>query len=170
MAAQWVVGSISDRFDRPMVLVVISIAIAAFSALIFISGQTTFVTMLLQMGLFGMMMFAVYPVSVARAHDIFGGQDAVAVSAGLLFSYSIGASLSPILASAVMTLIGTPMGLFAFWCLVNGGLAVATIYLRKREKIEIVPVEDQVAFVPMKSTSPVAMTLDPRADSESSIS
>jgi len=166
LAAQWVVGSISDRFDRTMVLGVISTAIAIFSALIFISRQTTFVTIFLQMGLFGMMMFAVYPVSVARAHDVFGGQDAVAVSAGLLFAYSIGASLSPIAASTIMTLSGTPLGLFAFWCLVNGGLAVATIYLRKREKIEIVPVEDQVAFVPMKSTSPVAMTLDPRADYE----
>ena len=166
LAAQWVVGSISDRFDRTMVLGVISTAIAIFSALIFISRQTTFVTIFLQMGLFGMMMFAVYPVSVARAHDVFGGQDAVAVSAGLLFAYSIGASLSPIAASTIMTLSGTPLGLFAFWCLVNGGLAVATIYLRKREKIEIVPVEDQVAFVPMKSTSPVAMTLDPRTDYE----
>ena len=165
LAAQWVVGSISDRFDRTLVLAVISMSVAGFSALIFIGGKTaSYTTMLLQMGLFGAMMFAVYPVSVARAHDVFGGQDAVAVSAGLLFAYSIGASLSPIAASAIMTLSGTPFGLFAFWCIVNGGLAVATVYLRKREKIEIVPVEDQVAFVPMKSTSPVAMTLDPRAD------
>ena len=164
LAAQWVVGSISDRFDRTLVLTVISLSIAGFSVLIFIRGETTYTTMLLQMGLFGAMMFAVYPVSVARAHDVFGGQDAVAVSAGLLFAYSIGASLSPITASAIMTLLGTPFGLFAFWCLVNGTLAVATVYLRKREKIEIVAVEDQVAFVPMKSSSPVAMTLDPRTD------
>jgi hypothetical protein len=114
------------------------------------------------------LMFAVYPVSVARAHDIFGGQDAVAVSAGLLFAYSIGANLSPILASGIMTLMGTPLGLFAFWCLVNSGLAGATLYLRKQEKIEIVPVAEQVAFLPMENTSPVAMTLDPRAEAEAS--
>ena len=168
LAAQWVVGSLSDRFDRTIVLVVVATSIAAFSVLMFINGSTAFVTMLLQMGLFGAMMFAVYPVSVARAHDIFGGQDAVAVSAGLLFAYSIGASLSPILASGLMALLETPFGLFAFWGLVNGGLAGATIYLRKREKIEIVPVEEQVAFAPMKSTSPVAMTLDPRTDATAS--
>ena len=103
---------------------------------------------------------------MARAHDIFGGKDAVAVSAGLLFAYSIGACVSPILASGVMTLLHTPFGLFAFWCLINGTFAVTTLYLRKQEKVEIVAVEDQVAFAPMKSTSPVALSLDPRNDPE----
>jgi hypothetical protein len=110
--------------------------------------------------------FAVYPVAVARAHDIFGGRDAVGVSAGLLFAYSVGACVSPTLASLIMTLTGTPFGLFAFWLLINGSLAVATLYLRKREKIVIVAVADQVAFVPMKNTSPVVMALDPRGETE----
>ena len=100
----------------------------------------------------------------ARAHDIFGGQEAVAVSAALLFAYSIGASLSPILASGVMTLLKTPFGLFAFWAIVNAALAGIALYLRKRGKIQIVPVEEQVAFVPMKSTTPVATALDPRTE------
>ncbi len=95
-----------------------------------------------------------------------GGQDVVAVSAGLLFAYSIGACVSPLLASGVMTLLDAPFGLFAFWCLVNGTFAVVTLYLRKQEKVEIVAVEDQVAFVPMKSTSPVVMSMDPRSDPE----
>jgi MFS family permease len=121
--------------------------------------------MAVMMGLLGALVFAVYPVSVARAHDIFGGADTVAVSAGLLFAYSIGASVSPVLASGVMTLLDSPFGLFAFWCLVNSTFAAVAIYLRQWEKIETVSVEDQVAFVPMKSTSPVAvMTLDPRND------
>ena len=164
LAAQWGVGALSDRFDRTLVLGVITTAIAGVSLLTFFYGSTAFAGLLVQMGCLGALMFTVYPVSVARAHDIFGGRDAVAVSAGLLFAYSVGASLSPILASGIMTLLGTPFGLFAFWCLVNGGLAVATLYLRRRERLLVVPVEEQVAVVPMKSTSPVAMTLDPRSD------
>jgi hypothetical protein len=31
------------------------------------------------------------------------------------FAYSIGASVSPLLASEVMTLLGAPFGLFTFW-------------------------------------------------------
>ena len=90
----------------------------------------------------------------------------MAVSAGLLFAYSIGASVSPVLASGMMALLDSPFGLFAFWFLINGAFAVVTLYLKKQEKVEIVAVEDQVAFVPMKSTSPVVMSLDPRSDLE----
>ncbi|MGA6927520.1 MAG: MFS transporter [Desulfosarcina sp.] len=166
LAAQWAVGSLSDRFDRTIVLSVIASGISVFSALMLINGETSFGGMAVGMGLFGALMFAVYPVSVARTHDIFGGRDAVAVSGGLLFAYSVGASVSPVLASTVMTLMNTPFGLFAFWCLVNGMFAVTTLYLRKLEKVEIVPVEDQVNFVPMRSSSQVVMAMDPRSDPE----
>ncbi len=166
LAAQWAVGTLSDRFDRTVVLTAIATAIAVVSAFMFVIGARSFGGMAAGMGTFGALMFAVYPVSVARAHDVFGGQDVVAVSAGLLFAYSIGASVSPLLASGVMTLLDSPFGLFAFWLLINGAFAVVILYLRKKEKVEIVAVEDQVAFVPMKSTSSVVMSLDPRTDPE----
>ena len=167
LAAQWAVGTLSDRFDRTAVLTAIATAIAVVSKFMFIIGARSFGGMAAGMGTFGALMFAVYPVAVARAHDIFGGQEAVAVSAGLLFAYSIGASVSPLLASGVMTLLDSPFGLFAFWLLINGAFAVITLYLRKMEKVEIVAVADQVAFVPMKSTSAVVMSMDPRNDPQS---
>jgi MFS family permease len=167
LAAQWAVGRVSDRFDRTVVLIVVAVAITIVSGFMFINQQASFFVLALEMGLFGALAFAVYPVAVARAHDIFGGKDAVAVSAGLLCAYSIGASISPVLASGMMTLLDTPFGLFAFWGLVNGSFAVVTLVLRKRERIDIVAVENQVAFVPMQGTSPVAMTLDPRSEPES---
>ncbi|WP_372682902.1 MFS transporter [Desulfosarcina sp.] len=166
LAAQWAVGTLSDRFDRTTVLTAIATAIAVVSTFMFILGARSFGGMAAGMGTFGALMFAIYPVAVARAHDIFGGQEAVAVSAGLLFAYSVGASVSPLLASGVMTLLDSPFGLFAFWLLINGAFAVITLYLRKMEKVEIVAVDDQVAFVPMKSTSSVVMSLDPRTDPE----
>jgi MFS family permease len=162
LSAQWVVGILSDRFDRTIVLVFVATAISMVSGFMFINGETSFGGMAVGMGLFGALVFAVYPVSVARAHDIFGGQDTVAVSAGLLFAYSVGASVSPVLASGVMTLLNTPFGLFAFWCLIHGTFAAISFYLRKQEMVMIVPVEDQVAFMTMKSTSPVVMAMDPR--------
>ncbi|HSO18401.1 MAG TPA: MFS transporter [Desulfosarcina sp.] len=162
LAAQWGVGKLSDRFDRTLVLFVTVSAVAGLSAVIVLGRPASFWGLALPMGLFGAMAFTVYPVAVARAHDVFGGRDAVAVSAGLLFAYSIGACASPTLASVIMTMIDSPFGLFAFWLLVNGGFALTTLYLRTREKIAVVPVADQVAFVPMKNTSPVVMALDPR--------
>ncbi len=166
LAAQWLVGTLSDRFDRTLVLSAVATAITGVSGILFINGEPTFGELSVEMGLFGILVFAVYPLSVARAHDIFGGQDAVAVSAGLLFAYSIGASISPLLASGAMALLGSPFGLFAFWGVISGTLTVLTLFLRKREKVERVPVEAQVPFIPMKSTSPVIMALDPRSDIE----
>ena len=166
LAAQWVVGALSDRLDRTLMLAGVAAAVAGVSILLFVLGKPAFVIVAAGMGLLGALAFSVYPISVARAHDIFGGKDAVAVSAGLLFAYSIGASASPIIAAAIMTVLDTPFGLFVFWSLVNGALALAVLYLRRRERIEIVPVDNQVPFVPMKSTSPVATAMDPRVETE----
>jgi len=163
LAAQWAVGSLSDRFDRTIVLSVVLTATAAVSAFMFVNREASLWVMTTKMALFGTLAFAVYPVSVARAHDVFAGRDAVPVSAGLLFAYSVGASLSPMLASSLMTLLKTPFGLFAYWTVINGIVAAAIFYCRKLETVERVPVEDQVAFMPMKSTSPVVMALDPRS-------
>ena len=166
LAAQWVVGILSDRFDRTVILTVTVTAIWAVSGLMFLKGNMSFGSMAVGMGVLGALVFAVYPTAVARAHDVFGGQDTVAVSTCLLLAYSIGSSVSPLLASAMMILLKTPFGLFAFWCFTNGSVAVLGLYLRTREKIESVPVTDQVAFMPMKSSSPVAMALDPRSDGQ----
>ena len=135
LAAQWLVGVLSDRFDRAIVLSAIAAALTAVSVVMLINGAPSFSKLAIEMGLFGALAFAVYPLSVARAHDMFGGQDILAASAGLLFAYSIGASLSPLLASGVMGLFHSPVGLFAFWALTGGALAVVVPYLGKREKL-----------------------------------
>jgi len=162
LAAQWIVGTLSDKFDRGLVLTIMVASIAVVTGFVFAKGGTSFSSMAIEMGIIGALIFAVYPLSVARAHDIYGGKDTVAVSAGLLFAYSIGASVSPILASAVITLLNNPFGLFAFWCTIHCIFVILIVYLRKQEKVETVPVEEQVAFVPMKSTSPVVMAMEPR--------
>jgi MFS family permease len=162
LAAQWTVGTLSDRFDRTQVLGAIVIAMAVVSGFMYLFEETSFVHLSVKMGLWGALMFAVYPVAVARAHDRFDGRDTVAVSTGLLLAYSIGASVSPILASGLMSLLKSPFGLFAFWSLVNGSFALVILFLLKQERIEKVAIKDQVSFMPMKSSSPVVMALDPR--------
>ncbi len=116
--------------------------------ILFINGKTSFGVLALEMGLFGTLVFAVYPLSVGMTHDIFGGQETVAVSAGLLFAYSIGASVSPLLASGVMTMIGSPFGLFAFRGLNSGALAVIVVYYWKHEKLELILVGDTSKNIP----------------------
>jgi MFS family permease len=163
-AVQWIVGIVSDRFNRTLILFIVAGLIASFSIVILITNGTSYFRFLVEMAIFGGLIFAVYPVAVARANDVFEGKDAVAVSSALLLCYSIGAVFGPIVASTVMTQLKTPYGLYVYWSLVAGVFAVTTVYLRHKERITIIPVAEQVNFVPLKNTSSVAMVLDPRAD------
>jgi MFS family permease len=164
LVLQWPVGAISDRFDRTYVLGCISAGIALISAVIAFPTEHSFILFLMGMILFGGFTFTVYPVSVARAHDLFEPTDIVPASSVLLLCYCIGATAGPTLASLTMMTLGTAYGFFAYCFLVSFLSAIIIFYLRKKEIITIVPVEDRSTFVAMKSTSPAAVLLDPRTD------
>ena len=169
LAIQWPVGVLSDRFDRTLFLALLGGLVAAAScAMLWIGGNAAEWT-ILGMFFFGGSVFTIYPVAVARAYDVFAGEDIVAVSSALLLGYGIGASLGPIAASMSMAALKTPYGLFVFCGAVGAIYAIVTLYSRKRKKIEIVAVKDQVAFMPMKSASPVAVQIDPRSDAGQNI-
>jgi MFS family permease len=163
-AVQWIVGIVSDRFDRTLILFMEAVLIALLAIVILIYNGTSYYRFLVEMAIFGGLIFAVYPVAVARANDVFEGRDAVAVSSALLLCYSIGAVFGPILASSLMALLKSPYGLYVYWSLVSGVFAAVTLYLKLRERITVVPVPEQVSFVPLKNTSSVAVVLDPRTD------
>jgi MFS family permease len=165
-AVQWIIGIVSDRFDRTIILIIVPCLVAMFSLVIMINNGTSIYRLLIEMAIFGGLIFAVYPVAVARANDVFEGKDAVGVSSALLLCYSIGAIFGPILSSILMTLLNTPYGLYVYWSLVSGLFAVITIYLKHKERITIIKPAEQVNFMPMKNTSSVAMTFDPRTDAE----
>jgi len=166
LALQWTVGSISDRFDRTLVLPAVAVLIALMSLLVMGTARGSFPILLVAMMLFGGVGFTLYPVAVARGHDLFEPDQVVAVSSGLLLSYGLGASIGPVLAAAMIRFVGTPYGLFAFTAGVAGIYAALTAWLRTLESVAIVAVEDQGTFMPMKRTSSVAMVIDPRAEPE----
>jgi MFS family permease len=114
------------------------------------------------MGLFGGLMFTIYPVSVARTHDVFGARKVVAVSSALLLCYGLGATVGPVAASGLMA-AGGPRGLFAYCALVSGCYAIFVYVFRKKEKIVLVPATDHVDFVPLPDTSTVAVRMNPRS-------
>lgn len=159
---QWPIGIISDRFSRPLALSVLS-AFVALSGIGFIALLETYHVLLIFMVFYGGLISTLYPVAVARAHDLFETKDIVAVSSALLLSYGIGASIGPVIASGMMAALNSPYGLFACFSLTAGLYALLSFYLVRMEKIQTLPVSDQVKFAPMKNSSPVASQLDPRA-------
>lgn len=161
---QWPVGMMSDRLDRSLVLPGLGIILALICVVILLSARYSLAMLLTSTALFGGVFFAIYPVAVARTHDIFKAQDVVKVSSVLLLCYGIGAIFGPILSSTVMTLANTPYGLYFYLITVSSLYAVVTLLLRRKESVRIVPVEDQVDFVIMETTSNVAMHMDPRQE------
>ena len=83
----------------------------------------------------------------------------VAASAGMLLSWSIGATVGPLLASLLMS-GGHDWSLFLFLAGVSGVLATFTRY-RMGRRIAL-PSAEQAKFAP-RGEGTVAGTLDPRA-------
>jgi MFS family permease len=166
LVLQWPVGLVSDRFDRTKVLATLGVLLAIVSSGVIMIAHVSYPGFLMGMGLFGGVIFTIYPVAVARAHDLFEPGEIIPVSSGLLLAFSIGAAAGPVAASSAMAATGTPYGFFGYGIVIGLVYAFVTFYLRRKESVAIIPVEEQVDFVPMKETSTVAMMFDPRTDTE----
>jgi MFS family permease len=165
---QWPVGLISDRFDRTNVLAILGILLAGVSIGIIVIAPVSYSGFMAAMGLFGGLIFTIYPVAVARAHDLFEPHEIMPVSAGLLLAFSIGATIGPLAVSSAMAVTNNPYGFFGYYVLIGGTYGLITFYLRRKEKVTIIPVGEQVDFVPMKDTSAIAVMIDPRTPIEAS--
>lgn len=161
---QWPLGLFSDRFDRSKVIPVLGGVFAVISALMIVASQGTFWVFMAATAMFGGFMFTIYPASVARAHDMFEPKDVVNVSSALLLFFGIGAVIGPIAASSVMGLLDTPYGFFIYFSGVSATFALVSLFLRHKEIIRIIPVEDQVNFMIMKHTTQMALQIDPRSE------
>jgi MFS family permease len=163
LALQWPIGMLSDHIDRTIVLCLLGIAVASAALSIVWIGRMQVGPVFPGVVFFGGATFALYPVAVARAYDLFDGEDLVAVSSALLLAYGLGAAAGPIVSSLTMAAMNTPYGLFYFCAVVGAAYGAVSLYSRQQQKIERVPVADQTDFMPMKRTSPVAVQIDPRA-------
>jgi MFS family permease len=114
--------------------------------------------------IFGGLMFSIYPVAVARTHDMFEPKDVVTVSSALLLFYGIGAVIGPMASAAVIELLDSPHGFFAYFSVVCALSAGVSFFLRQKEIAQIIPVSDQGNFMVMKHTSPVALQIDLRLE------
>lgn len=161
LSMQWPIGLLSDKYDRRTVLLWVLIAITIACLLEFaLSGTVHAITWVSVLsGLFGGGAATVYPLAVAHAFDYVEREQMVAASAGMLLSWSIGATVGPLLASLLMS-SGHDWSLFLFLAGVSGALALFTRY-RMGRRIAL-PSAEQAKFAP-RGEGTVAGTLDPRA-------
>lgn len=161
------IGRLSDRFDRRTVLFSVALITAASCVAMTLtttSGEMTLTMLLALSALVGGLSATVYPIAMTHANDHAKPEQTVALHAGLLLFFAIGASIGPVVASLTMESVG-PGGLFAFGACVYVAIAMFTLFRMTRRAP--LPEDQQTDFVAMPQTSltsPNVAGLDPRIE------
>lgn len=166
LVVQWPMGWLSDRHDRVrlirgcaalLALAALPLALMpeASLPLLFAGG---FVVCALQ--------FSLYPLAVALANDHVEAERRVSLTAMLLVTFGIGASIGPLLAGVLMRFLGANM-LYAF---VIGCALILVLRIRPEHVTNLHQVDDApLHHIPMPdstTSSPLTAALDPRVDEQ----
>ncbi len=169
-AFQLPLGRLSDYCDRRLVLFYISLAGVVVSILIFLAARLWMQGFWPLIGLsflWGGCTMTIYAISLAHANDCASPEDFVMVGSAMLLALGLSSAVGAPVASALTILMG-PSGLFVFFalCLVA---FMAMIFWRRRA--HVLPVRDptEAPFQVIADTSPVALELDPRTESDAII-
>ncbi|MEH8022401.1 MFS transporter [Rheinheimera metallidurans] len=169
LLAQWPMGKISDRIPRGRILRFNAAALTIltlFIALLPLSG----IGLIVATFFYGILAFTLYPIASAFANQNVEQNDRVALSATILLTFGLGASLGPLLASTLMQLIGPAM-LYAFisCCAFSLFLRLLRVNYTQKQAKRMME-EQQNAQFKMGSgdlvSSPLAAALDPRVDQD----
>jgi len=159
-------GKLSDRYDRAWLirgaaglLVLAGLPLAVFPSMpievVFAMG---FVASLLQ--------FALYPLAVAFSNDHVEGERRVSLTAMLLMTYGVGASIGPLVSGVLMKQFGSNM-LYAFVCFIA---LILVLRVRPKAVTNLHQVQDaplhHVAMPESMASSPLVVALDPRVDEQ----
>lgn len=158
-------GVLADRYDRRVVLASVLLAVGiswGTLATSIASGVPLFALLVLAFA-FGGAMSSVYPTCVAQTFDRLERKYYVAASGRLLMVYAIGATLGPLLASALMSIYGPYSFLVfeSFIAVIYALLVLGSVYQRPP-----LSTDEQEKFVPLPDVTPIAIGLDPRTEPE----
>jgi MFS family permease len=151
LLVQYPVGIASDRLGRRPVMVGILASALAVTVAMGLAGGVSFLGIASLGFVFSGMTAPLYGLGAGQTNDRMERGDYVAASGGLLFTWSLGSSVSPSIAGLVMGRVG-PSGLFGYLALVLLGLSIFTLarMLLRGE----VPPEQRGSFVAAPSAPP----------------
>lgn len=163
MSLQYPIGHLSDVIDRSWVmLLLISATIALSFGIIFSITYSKTLFWVLAF-IFGGVTFTLYPIGISHTCDRVSKEDMVAVISGLVLSYSMGATIGPILAPFFMANLG-PQGLFLYF--VSLAIAMAVFMLWRWQRRPRLDISQQGDYAAVPRTTPMASELNPRCDEE----
>lgn len=149
-ALQFPLGLLSDRVDRRWALLIATTG--AVVAGLCVNAVASPLAVYAAAFAFGAFALPLYSLAAAQANDrAEEGDDYVLISAGLLFTFSVGAIIGPLTASALVQAFG-PQALFLWTSTVHAAMALLTVAQMVRRAP--VPRERRGRFVNLLRTSP----------------
>jgi MFS family permease len=153
---QYPLGWLSDKYDRRSVLILATLGAAAAGFFITNIAGNNHNLNYLGIFMFGAFSLPLYSLSAAHANDHAGKGEFIQIAAGLMFFWSIGAMIGPLVGAGLMELQG-PYVLFYFTSVIHFALALFTLW-RMRER-KAVPSSQRKKFAMLIRTSPMMMKL-----------
>ena len=107
---QYLIGYLSDTYDRRTIIVIVAFLAGVFSILALIFGNTFSVLVAITF-IFGGLTVPLYALSIAHTNDFLSKREMVAASSGLQLAGGIGLTIGPILGGLAIDIIGAS----GFW-------------------------------------------------------
>ena len=130
-AGQWPIGRLSDRMDRRIIIMIACLLAAIADILMAIFGSDDPTFRLICVAGFGVFALPIYALAAAHMNDMVTDSGFVEAAGGLLLTFSIGAVLGPLAASAAISVMG-PAGLFSVIAAVHLSM---TVFVASRMRI-----------------------------------
>jgi len=156
--SQWPFGYLSDKIDRRIILIGVTLAAAGLSLLIVVSSYISIILFYILVALFSFMSLPMYSLAVAHINDFLKPDEIVAASSTFSILVGIGAILGPIFVSNLMTLIGSN-GFFVYLFIIHGVLGLFGLY-RMAKRTKSTDIESQYVPLP-RNITPAGMELNP---------
>lgn len=158
---QYLVGYLSDKYDRRTIIVIVAFLASIFAVLAVLIGGS-FIALIIITFIFGGLTVPLYALAIAHTNDFLAKDEMVAASAGIQLAGGVGLTIGPIIGGLSLDLIGAS-GFWIFLFLIHALLGVFGLF--RMQVREAVPLNEQGSTVLVSSrTTATMMELYPDAE------
>jgi MFS family permease len=166
LLVQWPLGWLSDRHDRARLIRACAMLLVLAALPLALQPEVSLPVLFAVGFTVSLLLFSLYPLAVAFANDHVEGEMRVSLTAMLLVTFGVGASIGPLLAGVLMRFLGANM-LYVFF----SACALILVWRVRPAKVSHLHQVDDAPLhhIPMPdstTSSPLTAALDPRVDEQ----
>lgn len=145
MLAQYPIGYLSDKFDRRIMILLLSLILISCTLLLFFNNLTISLLYIVYF-ILGAVCFTIYPISINQACDSLTDNFIISVTQALVLIYGLGSVLGPKIAHLFINYFNLP-GVYIYFSIINFAL-VGFLLLRLKIQEAKSP-DEQTTFAPV---------------------